>query len=110
MNAEQKRKIIEVISNDAEIQCRYENAEGQTCAIGGLAKAANIARPGSDSYNNGSSISHPELAGMLAALMAHYGLGEYELRRIQTYNDFATDQAVRRMDILSYIEFLPVSD
>lgn len=127
-----KEKVIEVIMGDAEITHAYINAEGQTCAIGGLAKAAGyeldyelmegMKAPGyaeMDDFSrnlrklNSKRIGHifdsddiNPVVEMGLLIHKTYGLTASQMRSIQHINDAFSDREERQRAIVEFVETL----
>lgn len=119
---EQRARAIEIIRNDAQIQQVYiDPSTGETCAIGGLAKATGfdlgiLLQTQSNSAKIGSHLMPHEnaLLNVRAAQMSnlaehlehHFGFNVHELTNIQQLNDLHQDRALRQNKIINYIERL----
>lgn len=107
MNHKQKVKILKVIKSDCQIRRRYQDEQGQTCAIGGMAKAAGIKLPPAGSRNNGVGITG--LKRMSGNLRKHYGLRIFDLMQIQGLNDEIANRRQRKKLIAEYVGTLTIT-
>lgn len=108
MNSTQKAELREIISNDCQIQGQYINFDGQTCALGAMCLAKGIPLP--DWSNTLEQQKSIELTRMSAPLQAAFGLGVHDLFHIQRRNDAWSRPGPRRVDIIKYLDSLPITD
>lgn len=98
MNAEQKKEVIELISQDCEISFNYLK-EGKTCAVGCLALKAGI--PHEPLAESRLLIQHEP--DFIAAIESRFGLNYSQLVRIQDLNDSHSTPESRRKAIIDYL-------
>lgn len=106
-----KQQAIEVIQNDAEIRCQYINHEGQTCAIGGLAKAAGLdlgfllKHTAAAGTSNGMGILYKGryIGRVRAAIRKHFNLTPEQMWDIQERNDRFKERQDRQQSIIEYL-------
>lgn len=112
-----KRAIIATIEADCEIRARYANDAGETCAIGGLAKAAHVpftvllaAGDGNIALRRdrieGAGERLSALQSIRTAITKRFGLTVAQMTDIQRINDTRSTQWERREAIVAYIKSL----
>lgn len=115
-----KRAIIAAIEADCEIGGRYANALGETCAIGGLAKAAGVSlttlrnagenrihiKRRKASYALYSEVALDALQTIRTAITKRFGLTVADMISIQYLNDRRIFRDGRREAIVAYIKSL----
>ena len=84
MNIEQRASVIEILQNDCQITGVFINNQGETCAVGALAKAAGI----TDDYlhYHAGVLDSQKLC---RAIKEKFGLSRQQLLEIQSTNDSA---------------------
>jgi len=121
MTKKQKAEVLELIAKDCEVRFTYINAQGQTCAIGHLAKAAGcplddlivaLAYDVSAFGPNVVDTSEPRKAvgRMQEAIKQRFGLLYMHQRDIQSINDSNKDRTNRIKAITAFVEGLLTED
>lgn len=112
-----KRALIAAISADAEIRHLYINSQGQTCAIGGLARVAGVSDDDLRTMG-GSGIGIKRTSRTFDTLRRvtvyrvrriiarRFGLTIAQMESIQAKNDSSFDLTERRERINDYITSL----
>lgn len=95
------KAIRTVIEHDAEIQNEYCNEEGQTCVIGGLAKAKQIPLP-ANAENNEFLNTLPSFENDL--LNAYPEVTASELNNLQYINDAYMEREERQAHLLKEVD------
>jgi hypothetical protein len=96
MTKEQRKKAVEILKSDCEIQFKYI-CEGQTCAIGALALAGGFDKEILEAHNG----SHVHIVpGLLELLHNVYGITEDVAKNMQLRNDWTTDHELRREKVI----------
>lgn len=120
MNIEQQHEIIDLINKDCAISMRYAiEGTNDTCAIGCLAKAAEVplvvlvgAGTQFISTFGGNGVTNAEidcLSGMRLAIGKKFGLTVEQMRRIQMINDNYDTPEARRLHIIEWLKGEPIS-
>lgn len=109
-----KTAIKEVINADAEIMWYYLNEEGQTCGLGGLARAAgvndNVLYDAGSTWIDTANDVLPNMSGgasifaIRRAINKRFGLTVKQMGLIQRVNDQEPDQVKRRANIVRAVE------
>ena len=93
MNAAQKAEVLKIVSKDCGAAAEYLDENGQTCAVGAIARAAGVTDKQLRRQNNNKIIRRPML---YRPIRERFGLTVEELMKIQNINDLYSDALVRR--------------
>lgn len=105
-----KQELIDILMADAQLQNRYADKEGNTCAVGGISAAFGwVPRPlkrDNKMYINKlflASNKHRMIVALKKAI-AHFELTQEDLMCIQTVNDEFEDKEDRHNALRELIE------
>lgn len=111
-----KKAIKATINTDAEAQFEYLNEQGETCAIGGLARAAGVndetlraarsyfINTGKNNMRGDEADEYAALARIRRTIARRYGLTNRQQQEIQNANDAINKQEDRRAAIVALVE------
>lgn len=103
MTPEQHLQARMALAADCEVRGVYLDANGDTCAIGGLALAAGVTI---DALNRaeGMAVMDGDMELIRHAIFVRFGLTSVALMRIQWANDWYEDLDARRVAVLGALE------
>lgn len=115
MNAKQKKQVISIIKNDAEIPNLYMNSAGRTCVIGGLALSAKVSRRTLVMANStdirwgehpGKGKVYTAVARIMKSIRNKFGLSCCEQETLQKINDSYNESEVceRRQALIRIVK------
>jgi len=107
MTKEQKREALLALERGCQIAHEYINCEGKTCAIGALAKRANVSRDELEKDNK-ECIT---VRGLIAeTILIRYGISRKHQQTIQRINDENDNVEDRTEAVMRYVNNLPTED
>lgn len=107
MTKQQKDDALMVLGKGCQIQNKYVNDCGKTCAIGALAKASSIDRGVLEEMEADFIFQHVDVANQI---QIKFGLSLENQRQIQAINDDNESESTRTKKVLAYVGSLEVTD
>jgi len=107
MTKEQKREALLALERGCQIAHSYINCSGKTCAIGALAKRANVTRDKLEEAEQDFITICKELS---SAITYRFGLSIQQQISIQNLNDKFEDEEDRTGAVMRYVNSLPTTD
>jgi hypothetical protein len=111
MKQKQKDRLIKVIKRGANIINNYFRRKPggwDTCVVGEMALECGMT-PEEFRYNNNTGVSNPNFPNELKKkLCESYGIGDYQLYKLQYFNDMTSDTCERKKVLLQLVDQWPM--